>query len=66
MALPRHGSERIDATGHDSAGRRPRAGIRPGRPAYPVHRSPGRSVYHCHILDHEDLGMMGTVNVRDH
>lgn len=24
---------------------------------------PGRSVYHCHILDHEDLGMMGTVNV---
>jgi FtsP/CotA-like multicopper oxidase with cupredoxin domain len=26
--------------------------------------NPGRSVYHCHILDHEDLGMMGTVNVR--
>jgi FtsP/CotA-like multicopper oxidase with cupredoxin domain len=25
---------------------------------------PGRSVYHCHILDHEDHGMMGTVNVR--
>jgi FtsP/CotA-like multicopper oxidase with cupredoxin domain len=25
----------------------------------------GRSVYHCHILDHEDLGMMGTVNVRE-
>jgi FtsP/CotA-like multicopper oxidase with cupredoxin domain len=25
---------------------------------------PGRSVYHCHILDHEDLGMMATVNVR--
>jgi FtsP/CotA-like multicopper oxidase with cupredoxin domain len=24
----------------------------------------GRSVYHCHILDHEDLGMMATVNVR--
>ncbi|BCJ75866.1 copper oxidase [Catellatospora sp. IY07-71] len=23
----------------------------------------GRSVYHCHILDHEDLGMMATVNV---
>ena len=23
----------------------------------------GRSVFHCHILDHEDLGMMGTVNV---
>jgi FtsP/CotA-like multicopper oxidase with cupredoxin domain len=24
----------------------------------------GRSVYHCHVLDHEDAGMMGTVNVR--
>ncbi|MEU1198644.1 multicopper oxidase family protein [Streptomyces sp. NPDC005813] len=24
----------------------------------------GRSVFHCHILDHEDLGMMATVNVR--
>jgi FtsP/CotA-like multicopper oxidase with cupredoxin domain len=24
----------------------------------------GRSVYHCHILDHEDLGMMGTINVK--
>lgn len=24
----------------------------------------GRTVYHCHILDHEDLGMMGTVEVR--
>lgn len=26
-------------------------------------RHPGRSVYHCHILDHEDVGMMGTVEV---
>ncbi|ADX74213.1 putative multicopper oxidase [Pseudarthrobacter phenanthrenivorans Sphe3] len=25
---------------------------------------PGRSVYHCHILDHEDLGMMGVIEVR--
>ncbi|TLQ43223.1 multicopper oxidase family protein [Streptomyces marianii] len=25
---------------------------------------PGRTVFHCHILDHEDLGMMATVNVR--
>ena len=25
---------------------------------------PGRSVYHCDILDHEDLGMMATVNVQ--
>ncbi|MGB3186539.1 MAG: multicopper oxidase family protein [Ornithinimicrobium sp.] len=24
----------------------------------------GRSVYHCHILDHEDQGMMGTIEVR--
>lgn len=23
----------------------------------------GRSVYHCHIFDHEDAGMMATVNV---
>ena len=21
----------------------------------------GRTVYHCHILDHEDNGMMGTI-----
>jgi FtsP/CotA-like multicopper oxidase with cupredoxin domain len=26
-------------------------------------RHPGRSVYHCHILDHEDAGMMATVDV---
>jgi FtsP/CotA-like multicopper oxidase with cupredoxin domain len=25
---------------------------------------PGRSVYHCHILDHEDAGMMATVDVQ--
>jgi FtsP/CotA-like multicopper oxidase with cupredoxin domain len=24
----------------------------------------GRSVYHCHILDHEDSGMMGLIEVR--
>ena len=23
----------------------------------------GRAVYHCHILDHEDRGMMGVINV---
>jgi len=23
----------------------------------------GMTVYHCHILDHEDLGMMGIINV---
>ncbi|CDZ90136.1 putative multicopper oxidase family protein [Rhodococcus ruber] len=27
-------------------------------------RFPGRSVYHCHILDHEDAGMMATVEAR--
>ncbi|TPG36419.1 multicopper oxidase family protein [Mycolicibacterium hodleri] len=30
----------------------------------PFTRFAGRSVYHCHILDHEDLGMMATVNVQ--
>ncbi|MDQ3887600.1 MAG: multicopper oxidase domain-containing protein, partial [Actinomycetota bacterium] len=25
---------------------------------------PGRSVYHCHILDHEDAGMMATAHVQ--
>lgn len=25
---------------------------------------PGRTVYHCHILDHEDLGMMGVVEAK--
>lgn len=24
----------------------------------------GRAVYLCHILDHEDLGMMGVIEVR--
>lgn len=24
----------------------------------------GRSVHHCYILDHEDLGMMGVIDVR--
>lgn len=24
---------------------------------------PGRTVYHCHILDHEELGMMGTLEI---
>lgn len=26
-------------------------------------RYPGRTVYHCHILDHEDVGMMAIVEV---
>lgn len=25
---------------------------------------PGRTVYHCHILDHEELGMMGTIEMQ--
>ncbi|MDF2969472.1 MAG: multicopper oxidase type 3, partial [Nocardioidaceae bacterium] len=24
----------------------------------------GRTVYHCHILDHEDSGMMGVIDAR--
>jgi len=24
----------------------------------------GKTVYHCHILDHEDLGMMGIINIK--
>jgi FtsP/CotA-like multicopper oxidase with cupredoxin domain len=24
----------------------------------------GRSAYHCHILDHEDFGMMGVIEVQ--
>ena len=23
----------------------------------------GKTVYHCHILDHEDMGMMGTIEI---
>jgi FtsP/CotA-like multicopper oxidase with cupredoxin domain len=23
----------------------------------------GKAMYHCHILDHEDLGMMGIIEV---
>jgi FtsP/CotA-like multicopper oxidase with cupredoxin domain len=25
----------------------------------------GKTVYHCHILDHEDLGMMGMLAIQD-
>jgi len=31
------------------------------RIAFTAH--PGRSVYHCHVLDHEDAGMMATIAV---
>jgi FtsP/CotA-like multicopper oxidase with cupredoxin domain len=24
----------------------------------------GKTVYHCHILDHEDLGMMGNLEIK--
>lgn len=30
----------------------------------PFENITGKTVYHCHILDHEDLGMMGTIEVR--
>jgi FtsP/CotA-like multicopper oxidase with cupredoxin domain len=25
---------------------------------------PGRTVYHCHVLDHEDDGMMAVIDAR--
>ncbi|MFC5993290.1 multicopper oxidase family protein [Pseudonocardia hispaniensis] len=31
----------------------------------PFDAHPGRTVYHCHNLDHEDLGMMATINVQE-
>ncbi len=30
----------------------------------PFRDIPGKAVYHCHILDHEDLGMMGIIDTR--
>ncbi|MCU0533039.1 MAG: multicopper oxidase family protein [Hydrococcus sp. Prado102] len=30
----------------------------------PFRNFTGKTVYHCHILDHEDLGMMGIVNIQ--
>lgn len=30
----------------------------------PFENISGKTVYHCHILDHEDEGMMGTIEVR--
>ena len=30
----------------------------------PFRDYPGKTVYHCHILDHEDLGMMGIIDTR--
>lgn len=40
--------------------------IAPGetvRLAVPLRMAPGRTVYHCHIASHEDLGMMGILEV---
>jgi FtsP/CotA-like multicopper oxidase with cupredoxin domain len=25
----------------------------------------GRTVYHCHVLDYEDMGLMGTLDIRE-
>ncbi|MDY7004216.1 MAG: multicopper oxidase family protein [Cyanobacteriota bacterium] len=30
----------------------------------PFRDFPGKTVYHCHILDHEDLGMMGNLKIQ--
>ena len=35
------------------------------RLAVPLRGEPGRTVYHCHIASHEDLGMMGVLEVLD-
>jgi FtsP/CotA-like multicopper oxidase with cupredoxin domain len=63
---PRAGAGRGRATavarGVARHGQRPRGSDRPaGRPA---DRCPGRTVYHCHVASHEDLGMMGMLDVR--
>jgi FtsP/CotA-like multicopper oxidase with cupredoxin domain len=34
------------------------------RLAVPLTGWPGRTVYHCHVASHEDLGMMGVLQVR--
>jgi len=42
------------------------ANLRPGetlRIAVPIRDFAGRTVYHCHIVEHEDRGMMGTLEV---
>ena len=53
-------AKRLTAAGNDVVvvDRRPDAFTRLG-PDFA-----GRTVYHCHILDHEDLGMMGTLEAR--
>ncbi|WP_287276200.1 MULTISPECIES: multicopper oxidase family protein [unclassified Okeania] len=41
--------------------------VRPGEKAMirmPFRDFPGKTVYHCHILDHEDLGMMGNLEIQ--
>lgn len=40
--------------------------VRPGetvRMRMPLRDFAGKTVYHCHILDHEDLGMMGNLEI---
>ena len=47
--------------------RRTSSSSRPGagcRVRIPFTDQTGRTVYHCHILDHEDLGMMATIDVQ--
>lgn len=41
--------------------------VRPGEKVLirmPIRDFPGKTVYHCHILDHEDLGMMGNLEIQ--
>lgn len=40
--------------------------VSPGETArirIPFRDYPGKTVYHCHVLDHEDQGMMGVLNI---
>ncbi len=66
-------SARLAVSGAGNARRRTPTGLRQDvvlvpargwvRLRIPFTDYPGRSVYHCHVLDHEDLGMMATINV---
>ncbi|MGB3514016.1 MAG: multicopper oxidase domain-containing protein [Microcoleaceae cyanobacterium] len=41
--------------------------VRPGEKVLirtPIRDFPGKTVYHCHILDHEGLGMMGNLEIK--
>ena len=51
----------IDAPTWQNVVNVPAGGSTVVRIAFEAHT--GRTVYHCHILDHEDNGMMGVIEV---